>query len=108
MAKRRPTPLHTLTGQQEMELWLGASDGGSSFADERERRAAWFRHRGRLMQLFAQGGKRPVAWWQYEAPGELYYPGPDYERSTLYEWGLLAETERDELVVCWRRAAWPR
>jgi hypothetical protein len=102
VSKRRPTPLHTLTGQQEMELWLGASDSGSSFASEEERQAAWTRHRARLMGLWARDGKRPVAWWSYEAPVELYYPGPDYERSTLYEADLLSESEKAELLAYWR------
>jgi hypothetical protein len=101
--KQRPVDPSDITHEQEMELWLGAPDGGSSFASEEERSAAWFRHRDRLMQLWARDGKRPVAWWQHESPAELYYPGPDFERSTLYEWGLLAEGERAELLAFWRR-----
>jgi hypothetical protein len=101
--KPRPVDPSELTRAQEMELWLGASDSGSSFADEMQRRTAWFRHRGRLMGYWGCHGKRPQAWWLYEAPVELYYPGPDYERSTLFEFGLLAETERAELLANWRR-----
>jgi hypothetical protein len=92
-----------ITSTQEMELWLGAPDAGSSFASEEERQAAWFRHRDRLMAMWACDGKRPMGWWQYEAPAELYYPGPDYERSTLFEQNLLTETERVELLAYWRR-----
>jgi hypothetical protein len=99
---RRPVDPSDITPAQEMELWLGAPDAGSSFASEDERQAAWTRHRDRLMQLWAQGGKRPVAWWSYESPVELYYPGPDYERSTLYEADLLSESEKAELVANWR------
>jgi hypothetical protein len=101
--KQRPVDPSDITSAQEQELWLGAPDAGSSFASEEERSAAWFRHRDRLMAMWARDGKRPVAWWNYEAPAELYYPGPDYERSTLFEFGLLAETERVELVANWRR-----
>jgi hypothetical protein len=101
--RQRPVDPSDITPTQEMELWLGASDSGSSFASEEERSAAWFRHRDRLMQLWARDGKRPVAWWQHESPAGLYYPGPDFERSTLYEWGLLAEGERAELLAYWRR-----
>jgi hypothetical protein len=85
-----------------MELWLGAPDGGSSFASEEQRQAAWTRHRDRLMELWGCHGRRPVGWWQYEAPGEMYYPGPDLEQSTLYEAGLLTEIERAEQVARWR------
>jgi hypothetical protein len=100
---RRPVDPSDITREQEMELWLGAPDAGSSFASEEERSAAWFRHRDRLMAMWATGGKRPVAWWQYEAPAELYYPGPDYERSTLFEADLLSESEKAELLAYWRR-----
>jgi hypothetical protein len=96
----RPPPL---TGQQEMELWLGASDAGSSFASEKQRQAAWIQHRDRLMALWGCHGRRPMAWWQYEAPPAMYHPGPDYEKSSLFEADLLTETERVELVANWRR-----
>jgi hypothetical protein len=100
--KQRPVDRSDITPTQEMELWLGAPDAGSSFASEEERQAAWFRHRNRLMAMWACDGKRPVAWWQYESPAELYYPGPDYERSTLFEANLLSESEKAELLVYWR------
>ena len=51
----------------------------------------------------AQASGEDAIRFQYEAPAELYYPGPDYERSTLYEADLLNETERVELVAYWRR-----
>jgi hypothetical protein len=101
--KQRPADLSDITPTQEMELWLGASDAGSSFASEEERRRLWAEHRDRLMAMWACDGKRPMGWWQYESPPELYYPGADFEKSTLYEWGLLAEDERAELLVYWRR-----
>ena len=52
------------------------------------------------MDLFAMRGRRPVAWWQYDAP--IPYPGQDLERSALYEAGLLGEQEREQLVTEWR------
>jgi hypothetical protein len=66
--KQRLVDPSDITPEQEMELWLGAPDGGSSFASEEERRAAWFWHRERLMAMWSTGGKRPVAWWQHESP----------------------------------------
>jgi hypothetical protein len=101
--KQRPVDPSELSPAQEQELWLGAPDTGSSFAGEEERSEAWFRHRERLMAMWGCHGKRPVAWWQYESPPELYYPGADYEKSTLYEADLLSESEKAQLVANWRR-----
>jgi hypothetical protein len=62
----------------------------------------WFRHRDRLMQSFGVRGRRPLAWWAYEAK-DLRWPGHDREQSTLYEAGVLAEAERVELETFWRQ-----
>jgi len=99
--KHRPVDLLELTAAQMQELWLGASHNGSVFGSEGERREAWTRHRDRLMQLWGQHGRRPLAWWCFEAPDDLDY---DYasEQSTLYEAGLLSEIEEAELVARWK------
>jgi hypothetical protein len=90
-----------LTASQEQELWLGPSPYlGSFFSDAEHVRAAWFRHRARLLELFGGRGHRPAGWWTFEAPIE--HPGYDRERSTLYEAGLLGEEERIELLAYWR------
>jgi hypothetical protein len=73
---------------------------GSLFADAEHARAAWLQHRARLLELFGNHGRRPLAWWAFEAPIE--HPGPDRERSVLYGAGLLAEAERVELLRYWR------
>jgi hypothetical protein len=99
--KRRPVDPSEITREQEMELWLGAGHRGSVFSSEDERREAWTRHRDRLMELWGQHGRRPMAWWCYEA-GELDYPGYDFERSTLFEAGRLTEPERAELLAYWK------
>jgi len=91
-----------LSPDQAQELWLGASYDGSVFASEEERHAAWRKHRDRLMALWGKGGRRPLAWWCYEA-GELDYPGYDFERSTLFEAGRLTVPERAELLAYWKR-----
>jgi hypothetical protein len=85
----------------EMELWLGPSPYlPPAFASGEHARAAWIRHRDRMMEQRGGHGRRPVAWWAFEAPFE--YPGYDRERSTLYAAGLLAEAEREELLRYWR------
>jgi hypothetical protein len=101
MARNR-TGRGQLGGLAEMELWLGPSPYLSpAFDSDEQRRESWFRHRNQLMEQFGSRGRRPVAWWRYEA-GELCYPGYDRERSTLYEAGLLGEGERAELLAYWR------
>jgi hypothetical protein len=83
-----------------MELWLGPGHRGSAFGSREELQAAWLMHRERLMQLWAKGGKRPAAWWEFEAP----FPRPfEHEASALYAADLLGEQERAELVSRWRR-----
>jgi hypothetical protein len=99
---KRPVDPLALSSAQQEELWLGASDAGSSFASEQDRRRLWFEHRDRLMGWWGCHGKRPIAWWLYEAPDDLDYPGPDLERSTLYEADLLTESEKAELLAQWR------
>jgi hypothetical protein len=101
---RRPRPAR-LTGDAEMDLWLGYDPSRPlPFASDEERRALWFRHRERLMQWFGGHGKRPLAWWRYEAPDlGLEFPGIALERSTLWEAGLLAENEKVELETFWRK-----
>ena len=57
-----------LTSDQEMALWLGVGRDGFPFADEDEARNLWERHRARLMALHAHNGRRPYAWWEFDAP----------------------------------------
>jgi hypothetical protein len=96
---RRPSRAK-LTHSQELEFWLGPAHHGSSFESDEHRRAAWFRHREKLMRLWGKGGRRPMGWWLYEASEwELRgYAGYEHERSILYETsGVLGEQERTEL-----------
>jgi hypothetical protein len=90
-----------ITPLQEMELWLGASHHGSSFASEEERRRLWEAHRERLMRWWGTDGRRPQAWWRYDAPN-IPYPGYARERSTLWAAGLLGKQERHALEAYWR------
>ena|SRR5215471_1739778 len=57
-----------------------------------------------MMRLWATNGRRPMAWWCFDAPGlGLKWPGRDREQSYLFEAGVLSETECDELLRFWRR-----
>jgi hypothetical protein len=89
-----------LTWEEEMELWLGPSHRGSLFASREDLQQAWLANRDRLMAVWGKHGRRPAAWWEFEAP----FPRPSgREQSSLYEAGLLTEEERVELVTWWRQ-----
>jgi len=93
-----------LTLSELQELWLGGHPTtGSCFRTREELVAAWEAGRAVVMRLWARGGRRPMAWWEFEA-GDLRYPGYDHEKSVLYAAGALTEAERSELEVTWREA----
>jgi hypothetical protein len=94
-----PLP-HLLPLLQAMELWLGPSHNGSAFNDDDERRRLWTEHRERLMRWFAHDGRRPQAWWKFEAP--FKYPGFNQEKSALWAAGLLGAAEARALERDWR------
>jgi hypothetical protein len=83
-----------------MELWLGPNHHGSVFTNNDTRRRAWDEHREQVMRWWGTDGRRPQAWWKYESP--IPYPGYAWERSTLYEHGLLGVAEARVLVADWR------
>jgi hypothetical protein len=100
-SSRIPTNANSITSTQEMELWLGRSHrSGSAFSDDEQRRRAWLEHRDRLLQCFAHSGRRPQAWWKFEAP--FKYPGFNQERSALWAAGLLGAAEARALEQAWR------
>src|SRR5262249_24816632 len=84
---------------QELELWLDPGRSGSTFAGDATRRRAWKENRDRLMKLFANGGRRPQAWWAFEA--KFKFPGFNREKSALWESGLLGAAEARELEQDW-------
>jgi hypothetical protein len=87
---------------EAMELWLGPNPNlGSLFHTPEQARAMWSQHRDELMRHFGSDGRRPVAWWRFEAP--FPYPGLDVERSTLWRAGVLSEEEKLRLEVEWRQ-----
>ena len=55
------------------------------------------------MRLWARDGKRPLAWWCFEAPDlGLEWPGYFRQQSYLFEHNALGEEECAELVAGWR------
>jgi hypothetical protein len=93
-----------LAGNQIQELWLGPSHDGSYFGSREELEQAWEANRDEVMRLFANNGRRPLAWWQFDAPKlGLKWPGLDREQSYLYDHDILDEAECTELVRSWRR-----
>jgi hypothetical protein len=100
-ARRREFRRHPDRATKDMEMWLGPSHDGSAFASERERRAYWRENRDRILPMIGGRGRRPWAWWRYDA-GDLCWPGYDRERSVLYIEGLLGEVEARELLAYWR------
>jgi hypothetical protein len=116
-AKRRELALHALRreglfgtapvdfsdlGYGELqELSIGPGQMGSCFRDRQELEKAWVAAREELLGR-SQPGRRPQAWWQFDAPDGLEYPGHDLERSTLWRLGLLSEAERATLEAEWK------
>src|SRR6516162_9988417 len=100
-----------LTFSELQELWLGAHPTtGSHFRSREELVAAWEAGRAVVMRLWGSHGRRPMAWWEFDA-GDLKHPGYDRERSTLWRAGVLTAAERAELELGWRRefdAAWKK
>jgi hypothetical protein len=91
-----------LTYSELQELHLGPCNG-SVFDTPEQLRDAWVRGRAVVMRLWGSGGRRPQAWWCFEAPGlGLSWPGYDREQSYLFEHNVLEETERAQLLVGWR------
>jgi hypothetical protein len=91
-----PRPQHE--GRDGLEY--GERSDHPGFASDSERRAAWLQHRNKFLAK-ERPGRRPDAWWDYEAP----FRRPDvYERepARLYEAGLLGEEEKVELIAFWR------
>ena len=96
---RRPSR-RRLSASQELALWLGEASHKPAFRDEEEARQAWFYHRDRLLAAWGKHGRRPMAWWCFEAG----FPWPGYrrEQSVLFEAGALAEEEASGLIAWWQ------
>lgn len=94
-------PRGRITPEQELALRYGHPP--DAFESEAEEAAAWAKHRGSMLHLFARNGHRPIAWWRHDAEElGLVWPGYDREKSTLYEAGALSEPEAAALIMFWR------
>src|SRR4051794_26432842 len=85
-----------------MERWsleLGDDERRPAFASDAERRATWEYHR-EAMLADERPGRRPQAWWDYDAP--IPWPGYDNETVALFAAGLLSDEELAELMPWWR------
>ena len=92
-----------LSVAQQTALWLGENPHTPAFTSAAQARKAWKENRVVLMHLLAHDGRRPVGWWAFEAPKKrLRYPGYDFERSYLYQHGILTEPEQRELLQYWK------
>jgi hypothetical protein len=103
---RRPRRSSQLTWDKELDLWLGAGPRHNltPFATLEARRAAWEKHRDRFIgKLPSSPGKRPAAWWDYDAPPGLRRPHGGCEASILWQAGLLVGEEKAALEAEWRR-----
>jgi len=84
-----------------MDLWLGQCGADPVFASPEARKAAWLLHRDRLAGVVPSSpGRRAMAFWEYDST--IAFPGPDRERSALYDAGLLGEEEAHALETEWR------
>jgi hypothetical protein len=69
-AEQRRPPAPTEDGLPDAQFWeLVGGSGEGNFASEEERRAAWEAHRDAVIDAARDGwpGKRPRAFWDYEA-----------------------------------------
>ena len=89
-----------LTHAEKMSLEFGELSHRRGFPNKGARRAAWFAHRDELLR-HCRWGQRPAGFWDYECPVSRPRDS-DYRQATLYENGLLSETEVTELTALWR------
>jgi hypothetical protein len=92
-----------LSLQEEFELLLGTGGRPSFFRDNETRRAAWVHFREFLLNL-APAGKRPWAWWEYEAPERR--EGALEEASQLVRLGVVGAAELAVIEREWTRKDW--
>jgi hypothetical protein len=102
-------PRHRLGHAEVSSLLYGGPEDGA-FATDDDRHAAWKRHRDTLLAWKA-AGKRPLAWWQYDAPPAVQdqLGNFDWEEEILWVNNLLRPDEKAELEHDWRQgfeAAW--
>lgn len=73
----------------------------SPFKSALTRRAAWYEHRHDILAnwLDSHPGKRPGAWWSYEAKEQPAHGEEEWE--TLIRLGVMDETEKAAVLAQW-------
>jgi hypothetical protein len=95
-----------LSPEQLWSLVLGEMERQPAFASKADRRAAWERHRDRLMANYGpprQRGTRPQAWWDYDSPVERDHDM--HEALQLYRMGELKGDELKAVLAHWAKEA---
>lgn len=115
--KGRDRRLDELTLEEGLDLAGGPFSGTHAalrwggrlvrWTTDQERRAAWEAHRDEIMARYGPGqrpGRRPAAYWQYDAPGVIEAADPDDDVDThrravafLARRGLLTPAELDAI-----------
>jgi len=110
MRRRRARRAADLTGPQALELSVGPHHRRkgyppSAFESAADRRTAWFECDQSKLLGAPYVGKRPWAWWHYEAGEPRDRTVPEAEQ--LRCMGVLTEAEERQLAAWAHRAALP-
>lgn len=86
-----------LTADQRQHLECGHAFflNGDPFASEDERQATWARHRRQILKDWDRPGRRPEAYWRYDAP-DLLAAHDDYEATAIH--AALADAREKRLI----------
>lgn len=86
-----------LTADQRQHLECGHAFflNGDPFASEDERQATWARHRRQILKDWDRPGRRPEAYWRYDAP-DLLAAHDDYEATAIH--AALAGAREKRLI----------
>jgi hypothetical protein len=106
-AKRRTAKTRTyeLTSERWYDLWLGRDPRTGVkrvFGSEADRRECWRQHRDTLMEQHAQGGKRPRAFWDYEADQSTIPADAISEADAIIRMGIASPSEEATILAGWR------
>lgn len=102
---RRASGVEVVSIAQCIELLIGPGPvlrgaNPSAFASDRQRRAAWVAHRAALLSRPNQYGRRPWAWWSYEAQQERDAAA---EAAQLIRLRVVGSAELAAIHALWRR-----
>jgi len=84
-----------------LELLLGPDPRWQHFRDDEDRRQHWFAYKAEMLESFGNGGKRPWAWWRFEANRDAYPRDACSEADALYRMNVLSAAERELVERGW-------